>query len=162
VDTTNLDDMSKIHAEMFLKAYPEWEEYFSAKPHGEDSLLEGEDFLLIRVPSPATATGRELVIEGSVEISIYFDLFHTHIMGIVGDSDEDYFNRAKQLIDSIINEEIIFGVILSDGKWAGTTIYKREESADIRIVSDPKRPNWGEDFPREVSYTCSWRGTYDK
>lgn len=145
MDTTKLDPLSKSMAQMFLETYPEWECYFNDEPWPEeDDPLDGEYSLVIRVPSPAPSSDRELVIDLRADFRIIFGIWFAYIDSFVGDSDEDYFNRAKQVIDSIINEEVIFEV----NRWGNVSVIKREDVPKI--------------MPGSISHTYSWRGTYDK
>jgi hypothetical protein len=73
MDMRQLDSFSRSMAELFLEAYPEWRDCFSRDPDSDDTLL-------IRVPSPAPATGRALSIyTDNEELTVAFDSYHTHI-----------------------------------------------------------------------------------
>ena len=165
-DLTKLDISSRSLALLFLESYPEWASYFVIEPWPEkDDPIDGEYYLIIKVPSPAPTSERELEIDTlGGEITIIFGQWTRRIdrdypaiyfftpYNLMEEekwhrADRESVSRAKVLIDAIINEEAIFGYEFESG--GGTTrSFTREEVAEL------------EEY--EINYTYSWRGSYDK
>ena len=128
-------------AKLFLETYPNWHDYVSPDPHYSGALV-------IKVPAPVPTTGRALSIYTyNEELTVEFDRYHNHI-GWAEQSDQEVFDEGKEFINSILNEELIVGVKMISGQWQESNVYTREEAANLRRG--------------DVSYTCSWRGTFDK
>jgi hypothetical protein len=122
-----------------LAAFPEWEPLF-----GEDP--DDDGVLLVRVPSPADPALTLNVFTDDDELTIAFDMWHSHIGWPCETASEDVA-AGLAIINDLMAERMVVAVKLADGKWA--------ESA--ALAPDEMAAN-----PGEWSYVRSWQGSYNR
>jgi hypothetical protein len=124
------------------KVYPGWIGYAQV---GE---FEGQKYLEIKIPAPYEPTEHDLMITTlRNDLTVYFDYYHTHF-GRWYATPEEAFEQASLYIKMILQEELIVAVKMVDGRQGGAGGYSPDKLAEIK--------------EGEVSYTRSWRGTYNR
>ena len=94
-------------------------------------------------------TGRALRIRtDDDEITIGYDMWHTHVGAFMGISDSEAIELAVADIRSILAEQSVIVVVYRDGKWTGSSL----EDADSAIAVKPG----------SITHVYSWRGTHDR
>lgn len=136
-----LDNFSKFVALKLFLSFPQWVSYASVSQRDQS--------LVVRVPAPVHPVERDLVIftDGS-RITVCFDWFHAHFYQYGQKTRLDQFTDAKHFIDAILKEEIVVGIKMQAGYWAGSVSYTPEMLKTIE--------------PGEINYTRSWLGTFDR
>jgi hypothetical protein len=82
------------------------------------------------------------------EITVGFDMWHTHVGAFMGISDAEAIELALADIRSIVAEESLIVVVHRHGKWAGS----RLKNALNTITATPGA----------TTNVYSWRGTHDR
>lgn len=144
LDSKLLDEFSRSFAQSLFKEFSEWEQYAQLLPAsdaGEGSAIE------LVVPQPGT--DRSLRIDtDDEEITIGFDMWHTHIGVFMGISYAEAIEMAIADIRSIISEQSVITVAHRNGKWAGSSM---EDASEV-IAAEPGM----------TIAVYSWRGTLDR
>ena len=82
------------------------------------------------------------------EITIGYDMWHTHVGAFMGISDSEAVELASADIRSIIAEQSVIVVVYRDGKWAGSSL----EDADSVIAVKPG----------STAHVYSWKRSHDR
>ena len=141
----HLDELNNYSLQVMslvIKAYPSWGGYAQV---GE---FKGEKYLEIKIPTPYKPTERDLMITTpNNDLTIYFDWYHAHF-GRRFTTPKEAFERAHIFIERILQENFIAAIKMVDGTLAGSGWYTPSTLHEIK--------------EGEVSYTRSWRGTYNR
>jgi hypothetical protein len=144
LDRSVLNDLSRSFADSLFREFAEWEQFAKLLPDSGD----GEGVALeVTVEQPGTDRALRIRTDEG-EITIGFDMWHTHVGTFLGISDSEAIELALADIRSIIAEESVIAVVHRDGKWAGSSL---EDVCDAITAT-----------PGATTNVYSWRGTHDR
>jgi hypothetical protein len=114
MNASKLNKFSRYVYRRLCDAYPSWINKIRNDP-------EHEGTLILRVPSPGSAQHELIVDTLDGEITVYFGYYHEHFgWSDVPDPDAEAFSNARDAIDAIVEEKLLFAWIVNDGTWEGT------------------------------------------
>ena len=167
MDCDGMIELARRFAERLFAEYPEWEPY--AKVVWSD-WLEAKT-LEVRVPQEGSDRVLQVDIHDEDEITIAFDLWHTHVEWLKwreGFDAEEIAMDALRVIRSFVSEEMVVKVVRKNGAFDMSTIDyvaafgDRARRAFTSLGTLQSVPALREGVPRETITILSWRHTYDK
>jgi hypothetical protein len=141
-ELSDLDKFSRRFAERLFNVFPHW----VACAHVED---KGQ-FLIVEVSAPVAPSERDLTVSTDAwRITIGFDVHHVHVYRFSQLTDSECIARGIEFVHSILAENLIAGVrVNKEGRETYSKFYSPDMLSGIQ--------------PGDVSYTCSWLGTYSR
>jgi hypothetical protein len=132
-------------SEVLFGRFPEWRKLATVDPPG--ALLPGA--LGVEVPSPRD-NAKLLYIDTDVdEVTISFDMWHSHYGQWSGVAEAESFQEAIQFIADLIEEEVAVLVKTRGGEWvASQLLYQNDAVPPLK--------------PGEEMRVVSWRGGRDR
>jgi hypothetical protein len=144
LDRSSLNPLSRSFAELLFQEFGEWEKFAELLP---DPYGSGGSAMEVTVAQ--TGTDRALRVRtDDNEITVGYDMWHTHVGAFMGISDSEAIELALADIRSIIAEQSVIVVVYRDGKWERSSL----EYADSVVAVDPG----------STTHVYSWKGTYDR
>jgi hypothetical protein len=137
-----LDNYALKIMELLMKTYPSWAALAQVGAYKDEKYLE------VNVPAPFEPTLRDLIITTSDDdLTVHFDWYHAHF-GRWYKTPSEAFDQACIFIDRILREDFIVGIKKVGGKWVSSGGYTPDMLHEIKAG--------------EISYTRSWKGTYNR
>jgi hypothetical protein len=136
-DVNLLNPLAQRAWTTFIAAYPEWAEYFGTS---------GEGDLEAAVPAPTGSKAGHLVIFTAKGENLWIR-FSPPSMCYSVDDEAEMVTVVRQLVE----EKVLFVVVMSGDEWAGTTLARRGEPSDLPQLE-----------PNQVAHVVSWSGKYDQ
>lgn len=139
----------RISAELFDR-FPEWRSLAESKRE-----VDGTEYLLLRITPPeASKADRPLLITTSGrEITVGFDLYHSHFDSFVDDPETTFGSESAQtFIEKILSEKVVVVSYWLGRQWLGSvqeTANKPSREVRVSAQADRKRIR-------------SWLGTFSK
>ncbi len=138
-----IDGFSVKAAKILFSIFPQWEGYAIAEA------FNSQTYLAIKVPAPVRPTDHDLAINTAGDrITVYFDWYHAHFYENERNSLRDACYQAKEFVDLILDDKVIVVYKFKGGNWT-TVMWIRPDMFDTLPLD-------------KVTYTRSWRGTYDR
>jgi hypothetical protein len=144
LDRNLLSDLSRAFADSLFREFGEWEQFAELLPDSGDG---GGGAMEVTIEQPGTDRAPRIRTDGG-EITIGFDMWHTHVGKFMGISDSEAIELALADIRSIIAEESVIAVVHRNGKWAGSSL---EDACDAVTAT-----------PGATTNVYSWRRTHDR
>ena len=137
-----LDEMSGAFVAELFEQFPNW------KPFMRIVETPGYEWATVEFAVPQEHTGRFLTLATDDEqITIGFDLWHTHIGPFLCGDIEGSVRTVMAMITDFIDEARVVEVVHRDGKWLHSGLCYRAAPSKVE--------------PNATTTTYSWLGTYD-
>jgi hypothetical protein len=120
-----------------ISAYPEWSKYFGTS---------GDDDLEAAVPAPMGSTAGHLVISTARGEDLWLRFSPPSMCYSLDDETE-----MLDVIQQLLVERALFVVVMRGDEWAGTSLIRRGEPADLPHLE-----------AGQVAHIVSWSGKYDR
>lgn len=150
MDNMQLSEYSRRFAAVLFAVHPEWREFASL--HTTDCVDEGSLLVEIFPAQPRDIKGPLLISTDGDEITIGFDIYHSHFNRYADDEEAEAFAEALAFIADILAERIAIISWWDGDEWRG--------SSSITTGADVGTPSWARNA--KTARIRSWRGTYDK
>jgi hypothetical protein len=99
MNKNKLNKFSRDIYNLLIVSYPNWIELINNDPYQDSALY-------LKIPSPLNNTNVLEIDTLNYEITVGFGAYHEHF-GWSGVSNEEAFQKAKVMIDNIINDTLI-------------------------------------------------------
>jgi hypothetical protein len=150
MDIAQLDEYSRRFAAVLFAAHPEWREFASV-----DTIEGGDEGALLIEVSPAhprDIKGPLYVSTDGEEITVGFDIHHTHFDRFANDEEAEAFSEALAFIADLLAECV---AVIS--WWDGDVCRGSTSFATGTEAGTPSLPR-----NAKTARIRSWRGTYDR
>jgi hypothetical protein len=131
-----------LFADSLFQEFAGWERYGTVVSDPNDGMA-----MALCVDQPETGRALEIRTDDG-EITVSYDLWHSHVGSFLGISDSEAIELAIADIRDIVSEKSVIRVDCSAGKWAGSSL---EDVSDTLAAK-----------PGVTTNIYSWRGTYDR
>ena len=150
MDNTQLNEYSRRFADVLFAAHPEWREFVSVDT--TEGVGEGALLVEISPAQPRDIKGPLYISTDDAEITVGFDIYHSHFNGYADDDEAEAFAAALAFIADIVAERIAVISWWDGDEWRGSSSIIKGEAAGT--------PSWARNA--KTARIRSWRGTYDK
>jgi hypothetical protein len=143
LEYATLDELSRLFAEKLFDRFPEWKSY------GRVVADKTGDVLEVHVPQPEGDSALHISTWDG-EITIGFDMWHTHIGPYLGLDVSESIADAISTLESFVAEETVVKVEYKDGAWARSRLDDRKAPSELRRGLTTKFLSWRHTFDRVV------------
>jgi hypothetical protein len=150
VDNTQLNEYSRRFAAVLFAAHPEWRELASVDT--AEGVDEGSLVVEVAPPTPRDIKGPLHVSTDGEEITVGFDIYHSHFNRYADVEEAVAFAEALAFIADLLAERVAVISWWDGDEWRG--------SSSIATGTDAGTPSWASNA--KTARIRSWRGTYDR